>query len=108
MVAYPRNTATAVRRWNPTGVGRSVQTRRPTHRSAEIADGPSRWEAVMPCEFSTVEVKQLWWFLDGAIMSPFTRERLHATWGFCPRHTWAYLIAECELRLMPRGVLILY
>jgi hypothetical protein len=62
----------------------------------------------MPCEFSTVEVKQLWWFLDGAIMSPFTRERLAAAWGFCPRHTWAYLIAECELRLMPRGVLILY
>jgi hypothetical protein len=62
----------------------------------------------MSFDHSTVEVKQLWWFQDGAIMSPYVRHRLWAAWGFCPRHTWSYLISECELRLMPRGVLVLY
>lgn len=62
----------------------------------------------MPPELTTVEMKQLWWFLDGAIMNPYTRHRLWAAWGFCPRHTWAHLSSECELRLLPRGTLILY
>lgn len=62
----------------------------------------------MSFEHSALEVKHLWWFQDGAIMSPFARHRLRAAWGFCPRHTWSYFISECELRLMPRGVLILY
>ncbi|MGQ0466188.1 MAG: hypothetical protein ACT4QG_12790 [Sporichthyaceae bacterium] len=59
-------------------------------------------------QLSGLEVKQLWWFLDGAIMSPESRARLRTAWGFCPRHTWAFFLAESELRGFPRGTLILY
>lgn len=59
-------------------------------------------------ELSGLEVKQLWWFIDGAIMSPESRARLRTAWGFCPRHTWSFFLAESELRGFPRGTLILY
>ncbi len=61
-----------------------------------------------PLQLSVLETKQLWWFLDGAIMSHATRARLAAAWGFCPRHTWCYVTSEVELRLTPRGTLVLY
>lgn len=61
-----------------------------------------------PLELSLLEVKQLWWFLDGAIMSLSTRQRLRAAQGFCSRHTWSYYMSECELKLMPRATLVLY
>ncbi|MGQ0845597.1 MAG: hypothetical protein ACT4QF_15855 [Sporichthyaceae bacterium] len=61
-----------------------------------------------PLELSGLEVKQLWWFLDGAIMSPESRRRLREAWGFCPRHTWSFFLAESELKGFPRGTLILF
>jgi hypothetical protein len=71
---------------------------------------PAPPAAILPIvlQLTTVEVKQLWWFLDGAIMSPEARHRLWAAWGFCPRHTWAHFTCELELRALPRGTIILY
>lgn len=57
---------------------------------------------------SVAEVKQLWWFSDGAIMNPPTRERLRAAWGLCPRHTWAAARVEHELRYQMLGTAVLY
>jgi hypothetical protein len=48
--------------------------------------------------FSTAEVKQLWSFLDGAIMDVHVRHQLWRSWGLCPRHAWGYAIAEVEAR----------
>jgi hypothetical protein len=44
------------------------------------------------------EVRQLWWFLDGAIMILDVRKHLRNSWGFCPRHTWLYGAVEIQLR----------
>jgi hypothetical protein len=49
-------------------------------------------------DVTPTEVKQLWWFLDGAIMAPSTREELRKSWGFCPRHAWGLSMVEVELR----------
>lgn len=77
---------------------------------ASRQDGPP--EGLIPVgdlDFTLAEVKQLFSFLDGSIMSVFVRHRLWDSWGFCPRHTWAYVTAECELRGgKPFGVSILY
>jgi hypothetical protein len=45
-----------------------------------------------------VEVKQLWWLLDGGIMDPEFRDRLRRSWGMCPRHLWGFAVVEIELR----------
>lgn len=55
------------------------------------------------------EVRQLWWFLDGAMMDVHIRRHLHRSWGFCPRHAWAHAVVECELRgVRPFATAILY
>jgi hypothetical protein len=55
------------------------------------------------------EVKQLYEFLDGAIMVPDIRHHLWRSWGFCPRHTWAHATVELELGFGdPFSVGILY
>jgi hypothetical protein len=51
-----------------------------------------------PLDFTAPEVKQLWWFLDGAIMNVDTRHHLWRSWGLCSRHAWGYAIAEIEVR----------
>ncbi|MBO0685036.1 MAG: hypothetical protein J2P45_17940 [Candidatus Dormibacteraeota bacterium] len=57
-----------------------------------------QFDAVGEPLFSVQEVRQLWAFLDGAIMAVDTRHRLWRSWGLCPRHAWGYAIAEIELR----------
>jgi hypothetical protein len=58
---------------------------------------------------SLPEVKQLWWFLDGAIMAPDVRAHVRRSWGFCPRHSWAFAAAEIQLRGgQPFATAILY
>lgn len=61
-----------------------------------------------PLWLTSVEVKQLWWFFDGAIMDVGVRRHLWRSWGFCPKHSWAHVIAECELRYVPLGTAVLY
>jgi hypothetical protein len=55
-------------------------------------------ERVGQPRFALQEVRQLWTFLDGAIMAVDTRHRLWRGWGLCPRHAWGYTVAELELR----------
>lgn len=57
---------------------------------------------------SWVEVKQLWWFCDGAIMAGSTRTHLWQARGLCSRHSWFFFCAESELKYQPLGVAILY
>lgn len=47
---------------------------------------------------SAPEVRQLSWFLDGAIMNADTRIALRRSWGLCARHAWAMALVEVELR----------
>lgn len=61
-----------------------------------------------PLDLLPGEVKQLRAFMDGAIMEVDTRRHLWRSWGLCPRHAWAYVIVECELRARPLGCSILY
>jgi hypothetical protein len=64
---------------------------------------------VGPLDFTPAEVKQLWWFLDGAIMNVETRHHLWRSWGLCPRHAWGYAVSEVELRGgLPFSTAILY
>lgn len=54
------------------------------------------------------EVKQLWWFCDGAIMDVGTRNHLWRARGLCARHSWMYFCAENELKYQPLGTAVLY
>jgi len=43
---------------------------------------------------STAEVYFLWYFMQGSIMSPITRQKLRNSWGFCQRHMLGWLLIE--------------
>ena len=49
-------------------------------------------------ELSDGEVHFLWWFIQGSIMNPETRERLQRAWGMCARHAVALLSVEAAYR----------
>ena len=50
-----------------------------------------------PFDYSPQEVKQLWWFRDGSIMSVPIRDRLWEARGLCYRHAWGYALLEIEM-----------
>jgi hypothetical protein len=85
----------------------SVQeaARREDHERPSVP-GPADDIASVPV--TSTEVKQLWWFFDGSIMTTFVRRRLWKSWGFCSRHTWAHSAVEHELRYQPHGTVVLY
>ncbi len=39
-----------------------------------------------------------YWFIQGSIMHPDTRDALRRSWGFCERHAWACLSVEMAFR----------
>jgi len=47
---------------------------------------------------SPVEIHFLWWFIQGSIMNPSTRERLRKAWGLCERHSWGWMVVEAAFR----------
>ena len=51
-----------------------------------------------PFSLSDGEIYFLWWFIQGSIMSPMTRERLWNGWGMCERHAWAFIAVETAFR----------
>ena len=53
---------------------------------------------VEPFTLSDGEIYFLWWFIQGSIMSPSTRERLWNGWGMCERHAWAFIAVESAFR----------
>lgn len=50
-----------------------------------------------PLLLTTEEVRLLWSFVHGDIMSAPMRAWLRESLGFCARHTWAYAVVEIEL-----------
>ncbi|MGC8658547.1 MAG: hypothetical protein ACP5U1_05680 [Desulfomonilaceae bacterium] len=44
------------------------------------------------------EIHFLWWFIQGSVMNPSTRERLRKGWGMCERHTWGWMVVEASFR----------
>jgi hypothetical protein len=50
-----------------------------------------------PFDYTPQEVKQLWWFRDGSIMSVPIRQRLWEGRGLCYRHAWGYALLEIEM-----------
>jgi hypothetical protein len=60
-------------------------------------------------DFTSMEVRQLWSFLDGAIMALDTRQHLWRSWGLCPRHAWGSAVVEIEVHGgTPLSTAILY
>ncbi len=51
-----------------------------------------------PPVLSDAEVHFLWWFIQGSIINPETRERLHRAWGMCARHAIGLLQVEAAFR----------
>jgi hypothetical protein len=49
-------------------------------------------------ELSPGEIHFLWWFIQGSIMNPSTRERLRKAWGMCERHAWGWMVMEAAFR----------
>src|SRR6266496_3870675 len=49
--------------------------------------GPRRQLAPDRLRLSDGELNFLWWFIQGSIMNPETRFRLHRRWGMCQRHS---------------------
>lgn len=54
--------------------------------------------AVSAINLSPGEIHVLWWFIQGGIMNPFTRNRLPKGWGMCERHAWGWRIVEAAFR----------
>lgn len=44
------------------------------------------------------EIHYLWWYIQGSIMEPDVRRRLHRAWGMCQRHAWGALAVEASYR----------
>ena len=72
------------------------------------AAGGARRHVDDDLDVSVVEAKELYCFLDGSIQNPHVRHQLWRSWGHCPRHAWAFAIANCELRLRPFQAAIIY
>jgi len=49
-------------------------------------------------QLSPGEIHFLWWFIQGSIMNPSTRDRLRKAWGMCERHAWGWMIVEAAFR----------
>jgi len=58
----------------------------------------SRSQASPAFELSPGEIHFLWWFIQGSIMNPSTRERLRRGWGMCERHAWGWMVVEAAFR----------
>jgi hypothetical protein len=55
------------------------------------------------------EIHFLWWFIQGSIMTPETRNALLRGYGFCERHAWVHLSVEMAFRRQHfLGPVILY
>jgi hypothetical protein len=50
--------------------------------------------ALPPWPLSDGEIHFLYWFIQGSIMIPETRQSLRRGWGFCERRAWAVLAVE--------------
>ncbi|MEO7015115.1 MAG: hypothetical protein ABI067_01065 [Leifsonia sp.] len=67
----------------------------------EPVEGDDRYDRMLgksaDTRLSSEEVRILWDFVHGDIMSEVTRRRLRQHWGMCARHSWSYAVVEIEL-----------
>ena len=49
-------------------------------------------------QLSPGEIHFLWWFIQGSIMYPSTRDRLRRAWGLCERHAWGFMSVDASFR----------
>jgi hypothetical protein len=80
------------------------------HRPATAGPADIRpYEPTRPAALnaSFAETKQMWTFLDGAIMSADVRQHLWRSRGMCTRHTWLFAITEIQRRGRPFTVSVL-
>jgi hypothetical protein len=80
----------------------------PVGKSAHTHPAVIALDQDVTLNLTDAEVKQLWAFQDGSIMSVDARHHLWQSWGFCPRHTWAAAVTESTLRWNLHGTAILY
>lgn len=90
----------------------SPSGRKAAKDASTTSPGQSTTRATSPdphdLDLTLTEVKELYCFLDGSIQNPHVRHQLWKSWGHCPRHAWAFAVANCELRLRPFQTAILY
>jgi hypothetical protein len=55
-------------------------------------------QAVKSLAITDNEVHFLWWFIQGSIMTPETRNALLHGFGLCERHAWVHLSVEMSFR----------
>jgi hypothetical protein len=65
---------------------------------ADFTEGSPPASARDEFRLSDGEVHFLWWFIQGSIMSPFTRQRLRRAWGMCERHAWGFISVDAAYR----------
>jgi hypothetical protein len=87
-------------------IGPDQEERSPAGRPQE--GPPGVLAGPVGLDLSVIEAKELYVFLDGSIQNPHVRHQMWRSWGHCSRHAWAYVVADCELRLRPFQAAILY
>ncbi len=75
-------------------------TARAAAPSAESAFLPRRASpaGVSRHPLGDAEIHFLWWFVQGSIMNPETRDQLRRAWGMCARHSCGCLAVDAALR----------
>jgi hypothetical protein len=74
-----------------------------------LAGSQSGSPALGELNLNLPEIRQMHSFLDGSIMNPYVRHHLWRSWGFCPRHTWAFGSCDNEIHsTKPFSVGVLY
>jgi len=63
----------------------------------ETTRNPNSADELVSWPLSDGAVHFFYWFIQGSIMFPDTRDALRGSWGFCERHAWACLSASREL-----------
>ncbi len=59
---------------------------------------PNSADELVSWPLSDGAVHFFYWFIQGSIMYPDTRDALRRSWGFCERHAWACLSVEMAFR----------
>jgi len=63
-----------------------------------ISDQRDVVDGSRPLAITDGEIHFLWWFIQGSIMTPETRNALLRGFGFCERHAWVNLSVEMAFR----------
>ena len=65
---------------------------------SETTRNPNGAGELLSWPLSDGAVHFFYWFIQGSIMFPDTRDALRGSWGFCEHHAWACLSVEMAFR----------